>query len=142
MTYRLDHIHLRSADPGAAEAFYVHMFEAEALTPATVKGVERRTVRLAGTLLFIEQAPEDAACLPDPPVRGLEHFCLAVEGLMKLAEELRARGVVFAAEPRLARPGLRTAFVQAPDNVRIELVDRNAGTETYPDGKEQTGVDA
>jgi len=38
--------------------------------------------------------------------------------------ELKRRGAHFALEPRTIRPGVRIAFVQAPDNVRIELLER------------------
>ena len=38
--------------------------------------------------------------------------------------ELKRRGADFMMEPRAIRPGVRIAFVRAPDNVRIELLER------------------
>ncbi len=38
--------------------------------------------------------------------------------------ELTQRGAVFTVPPRTIRPGVRIAFVQAPENVRIELLER------------------
>jgi len=40
--------------------------------------------------------------------------------------ELKAKGAVFTREPTTVRPGVRVAFVRAPEGVSIELLDRNA----------------
>jgi len=39
--------------------------------------------------------------------------------------ELKRRGADIAVEPRTIRPGVRIAFVRAPDDVRIELLQRD-----------------
>jgi len=39
---------------------------------------------------------------------------------------LKRKGAEFLVEPKTARPGLRIAFLRGPDDVRIELIDRNA----------------
>ncbi len=36
------------------------------------------------------------------------------------------KGAAFAMEATTIRPGTRTAFLRGPENVSIELVDRNA----------------
>ena len=38
--------------------------------------------------------------------------------------ELKRRGASFKMEPRTIRPGVKIAFIEAPDNVRIELLER------------------
>jgi catechol 2,3-dioxygenase-like lactoylglutathione lyase family enzyme len=77
------------------------------------------------TVPFIDQVPENTPKAPRPPFIGIEHICLAVEGLDAAAAELRRKGVTFVVEPQELRPGLRYAFVEAPDGVRLELVDRS-----------------
>jgi lactoylglutathione lyase len=40
--------------------------------------------------------------------------------------ELKKKGAEFTMEPTTIRPGVRIAFIRGPQNVHIELVDRNA----------------
>jgi lactoylglutathione lyase len=40
--------------------------------------------------------------------------------------ELKAKGAEFTMEPTRIRPNVRIAFLRGPQNVSIELVDRNA----------------
>jgi catechol 2,3-dioxygenase-like lactoylglutathione lyase family enzyme len=56
---------------------------------------------------------------------GLDHFGLRVDDLDRTATDLKNRGASFALEPTTLRPGLRIAFLSAPENVRIELLERS-----------------
>ena len=47
-----------------------------------------------------------------------------MEDLDEAAADLRRRGAEFYSEPRLLRPGLKIAFVRGPDDVRIEILER------------------
>jgi lactoylglutathione lyase len=38
--------------------------------------------------------------------------------------ELKQKGVPFTMEPKTIRPGVRIAFLTAPQNVSIELIQR------------------
>ncbi|WP_449411154.1 VOC family protein [Methylobacterium komagatae] len=60
MTYRCDHVHLRSRDPVAAAAFYVEMFGARETDRIGGDTVQRVILDLGGLAVFIEQAPEEA----------------------------------------------------------------------------------
>src|SRR4051794_29854958 len=53
---------------------------------------------------------------------GLEHIGLAVTNIDAVCADLKARGAEFTVEPHSPRPGLRMAFVRAPENVRIEVL--------------------
>ena len=44
--------------------------------------------------------------------------------LIRLQPELKEKGAEFVREPVLLRPGIKIAFVRAPGDVRIELVER------------------
>ena len=39
-------------------------------------------------------------------------------------EELRSKGAEIVVEPHEIRPGVKIAFVRGPENVRIELLER------------------
>ena len=121
-----DHVHLRSADPDAAGAFYEAMLGAEHRARAETGGQLRVTVALAGVLLFIDRAEPGAAATPEPPVHGLDHIALTVPDLDAALDALKGRGVEIVSGPTDVRPGLRIAFLRAPDRVRVELLERRA----------------
>src|SRR5215212_9778237 len=87
-----------------------------------------RPHRLAGLNLFIEQVPPGTPTPPQPPHLGLEHTGVAVTSIDAVCAELKARGAEFVVEPHTSRPGLRVAFVRAPENVHIELLERSINT--------------
>ncbi len=123
--FRCDHVHLRSADAEATARFYTDMFGATPNFRRMADGMLRVAVDLGGLTLFIDQVPEGTPRAPRPPFIGIEHICLAVEGIDTAAAELRRNGVTFVVEPQELRPGVRYAFIEAPDGVRLELIDRS-----------------
>ncbi|MGL4284794.1 MAG: VOC family protein [Phreatobacter sp.] len=124
IAFSFDHLHLRSPDPVATARFYIDAFGAVETGRVDVKGALRVMVDLGGVTLFIEQVPADTPAPPAPPFMGIEHIGLGVSDIDAAAAALRARGVVFIQEPREARPGVRIAFVEGPERVRIELIER------------------
>ena len=125
-TYRYDHMHLRSRDVKTTAAYYHQMFDARIVESVQSDGKPRTDLDLNGLTIFIAPVPPDAAVPPAPaePYVGLDHFGLRVEDMDDAVAELKRRGASFTMEPRTIRPGVRIAFVRAPDNVRIELLER------------------
>ena len=124
--YRYDHMHLRSRDVKKTAEYYHRTFDARIVESVQSDGKPRTDLDLNGLTIFIAPVPPDAAVPPAPmePYVGLDHFGLRVEDMDDAVAELRRRGASFTMEPRTIRPGVRIAFVQAPDNVRIELLER------------------
>jgi len=88
-------------------------------------GSTRLDLNLSGQKVFIALAPPGkAADAPASPYLGLDHFGLTVNDIDAAVAELKAKGVVFTMEPATARPGVRIAFLTAPENVSIELIQR------------------
>ena len=125
-TYRYDHMHVRSRDVKKTAEYYRDMFDAEIVESIQSDGKPRTDLDLNGLTIFIAHVAPDAAVPPAPaqPYVGLDHFGLRVEDMDEAVAELKRRGAAFMMEPRTIRPGVRIAFVQAPDNVRIELLER------------------
>jgi len=119
-----DHIHLRSADPEAAARYYAEMFGATEKGRVLNGEALRVILDLGGLTLFVEQVPATTPAAPPPPFLGIEHIGLAVTGMDEVVRELKAKGAVFVVEPTYARPDIRIAFIQGPDNVRIEILER------------------
>lgn len=123
MTFRFEHLHLRSQDAVSAAGFYVETFGARELSRDGGATVTRVVLDLGGLTLFIEHAPE-AGPSATPPNRGIEHIGLAVDDLDGTVADLKRRGIAFVIDITDVRPGLRTAFLDGPDGVRIELLQR------------------
>ncbi len=123
--FTFEHIHLRSADPEATAKFYAEMFGAEIIRSAPA-GKPRIDLNLGGQVIFIAQvmAGDDTGPPPNSPYQGLDHIGLRVDDIDKTVAELKAKGVKFTMEPTTIRPGTRIAFLRAPENVSIELLQR------------------
>jgi lactoylglutathione lyase len=125
MRYTWEHIHLRSPDPQATAQWYSDKLGAEVIRTPQPDGSTRYDLDLTGQKIFIALAdPAKTGTSPQTPYMGLDHFGLTVDDLDKAVAELKAKGVAFTMEPRTARPGVRIAFLTAPQNVSIELIQR------------------
>ena len=125
--FTYDHVHLRSPDPDETVRWYQRMFGAEIIKSVMSNGLPRTDVKIGGVMFFIAQVPADAALAekPEGSFVGLDHMGLRVRDIDRVCEELKAKGAEFTVEPRTIRPGVRIAFVKGPQNVLIELLDRD-----------------
>jgi catechol 2,3-dioxygenase-like lactoylglutathione lyase family enzyme len=126
-TYTYDHIHLRTRDPEATAKYYQEMFGAKILELVQSDGQNRIDLDLNGLAIFIARvaADDNIPVPPADPHMGLDHFGFRVDNLDEAAADLKSKGAVFSLEPKDLRPGVRIAFVRAPDDVRIELLQRD-----------------
>ena len=125
VTYSYDHIHLRSREPMDTARYFNQMFGAEIKESIQSDGQSRVDIDINGLIIFIAKAEESTPAGPIAPYVGLDHFGLRVENLDAAAADLKAKGAEFSMEPKDLRPGLRIAFVRAPGDVRIELLERS-----------------
>ena len=62
---------------------------------------------------------------PEASYVGLDHLGLRVNNIDAVCSELKAKGAEFTVEPKTIRPGVRIAFVRGPQDVLIEILDRD-----------------
>ncbi|MFH1603917.1 MAG: VOC family protein [Pseudomonadota bacterium] len=121
-----DHVHLISKDPHAAARWYVDTLGGAIGASNEVHGAPQIQVLLGGTRVMVrgERTAERAADKAGLQW-GLDHFGLQVKGDFDgFCAGLRAKGVAFTMDPTQANPTTRIAFIQAPDGVSVELVNR------------------
>lgn len=123
--FNWEHIHLRSPDPEATAEWYRDKLGAEVIKSPQPDGSVRIDLSLAGQKVFIARAiPGKAADAPSSPYLGLDHFGLTVGDIKTAVAALKAKGVHFTMDVTTARPGVEIAFLTAPENVSIELIQR------------------
>ena len=125
--FAYDHVHLRSPDPDETARYYERMFGARLIKSVMSNGIERTDMELGGVSVFIAQAPSDAELSDrsEGSYVGLDHLGLRVRNIDSVCAELKAKGAEFTMEPKTIRPGVRIAFLTAPQNVSIELIQRD-----------------
>jgi catechol 2,3-dioxygenase-like lactoylglutathione lyase family enzyme len=123
--FTYDHMHLRSPNPEATARWYEQMLGAEVIR-SMQEGKPRIDLKLGGANIFIAPVTAGDGVNPPPttPYQGLDHFGLCVTGIDAIVAELKGKGVKFTKEATTVRPGVRIAFLRAPEGVSIELLDR------------------
>ncbi len=123
--FAMDHLHLLSRDAVAAGRFYEKMFDAKITISTGANGLPRCDVDINGQIIRVTTAAGDAGGPASGPHQqlGLDHIGLRVDNMDDAAARLEQRGVEFSRAPSTPRPGVRIAFIRAPDGVSIELVE-------------------
>ncbi|MFW5930674.1 MAG: VOC family protein [Desulfosalsimonas sp.] len=121
-----DHVHLISKNPQAAASWYEEKLGGRIVNTSEVGGAPQIVVSFKGASLIIrgqregEQASEKTALY-----WGTDHFGFSVNGDFDgFCSDLKNNGVKFTLDPVDFRPGVRIAFIEAPDSVSIELLQR------------------
>jgi catechol 2,3-dioxygenase-like lactoylglutathione lyase family enzyme len=125
--YWYDHVHLMSPDPPKTAQFYEQMFGAKRGDVRTFPdGRISVPLDLNGQSILILQ-PKDrtkSTTIAAANNYGLEHFGIRTDNLEAAVKDLKAKGVKFQQDVTVPRPGIKIAFLWAPENVLIELVER------------------
>ncbi|MBT8359379.1 MAG: VOC family protein [Deltaproteobacteria bacterium] len=124
--YHVDHLHLICPNIEETKNWYCEVFGGKVTFEGDFKGKQVYYVDVNGfSIIMIEQFPDqDPIPATIQTKEGLDHFGFAVEDMDAAVADLRAKGVKFVVEPMQVRPGLRIAYIEAPDKVRIELSER------------------
>ena len=125
-TVGFDHVHLVAQDPRAAAEWYVDKLGGKILRSIEMKGAPQVYISFGDAMILIRgQRPEEKAGGKPGLEWGLDHFGLRVRGDFDgFCAGLRSKGVAFSMEPTDINPTTRIAFIEAPDGVSIELLDR------------------
>ena len=70
---------------------------------------------------------EDPVPGSNDPRYGLDHFGFEVDDMDEAAAHLRANGATFICEPWTMPSGSTVAFIEAPDHVSVEIIQRPKG---------------
>lgn len=121
-----DHVHLVAKDPQATAAWYVDKLGGKIARSLNVKGAPQIYVSFGGFIVIVRgQRPAELATEKPGLQWGVDHFGVRVKGDFDgFCERLRKKGVTFGLAPTDFNPTTRIAFIDAPDGVSVELLNR------------------
>ncbi|MGI5835226.1 MAG: VOC family protein [Chloroflexota bacterium] len=127
LDYTFDHVHVFCTDLSKTERWFIDCLGAELIRRRELHGAPATDVRLAGVDIFLRgPMPGEIVGQVKRSQFGTDHFGLRVRDLDATIAELKRRGAEFDAEPRWVNPKLKIIFVKGPDDIRIELLQREA----------------
>jgi lactoylglutathione lyase len=128
MAYRINHIHLKAPDPRKTADWYVRAFNFQILGDEVRVFGDRfircesedggMAVNISGARTGETLGPGDASAH-----HGLEHFGFDSRNLETDIERLEGLGAALLEGPIQIPHGPRIAFLRAPDDTRIELIE-------------------
>ena len=126
MSHKFNHVHLKAADPEKTANWYVEAF-GFTIVNDSVRVYGDRFIRCQtadGVVVNISGARTDEQMASGNANAhwGLEHFGIEVGDMEAEISRLESLGAKLLEGPIDAQSGLRIAFIQAPDDVRIELL--------------------
>ena len=128
MPYRINHIHLKASDPRKTADWYVKAFAFKIVSDETrvfgdrfvrCQSEDGTPVNISGARTNERLGAGDASAH-----HGLEHFGFDSENLEVDIARLETLGARLLEGPIQNPNGPRIAFLKAPDDVRVELVER------------------
>ncbi len=130
MPYRINHIHLKASDPRKTAEWYVKAFAFKITSDETrvfgdrfvrCQSEDGTPVNISGARTNERLGPGDASAH-----HGLEHFGFDSDNLEADIKRLEGLGARLLEGPIEIPNGPRICFIQAPDDVRVELIQRRA----------------
>lgn len=129
MAYAINHVHIRSSDPHASASWYEKHFAARIVSDREVMpGTITVSMEVGGPVrLNISSRPSGSSggrAVAELNRLGLEHFGFDVEDLEAELTKLEDAGVRVVLPLTEVVGGTRLAYIEGPDDVLIELVQR------------------
>ncbi|MPZ45853.1 MAG: hypothetical protein GEV05_21195 [Betaproteobacteria bacterium] len=116
MTFKMNHVHLKTEDPAKTAQFYVDTLGAKIVSKNATGGYR---IDLHGLTLnvsrFLEQQKRDQKY-------GMEHIAIDTDELDDLVEKLKGQGIHIL-EETVVSGGRRVCFFEGPDGVQLEFIE-------------------
>ncbi|MCW5603245.1 MAG: VOC family protein [Burkholderiales bacterium] len=116
MTFKLNHLHLKTRDPEKTVKFYVDVLGAKLVGQSPRGGyrVDLHGLSLNVTDHFGDQTRDQQY--------GMEHIAIDTDELDALVAKLKAQGIEILEETTVSG-GRRVCFFEGPDGVQLEFIE-------------------
>ena len=119
MVHKIHKVAVVTDDVEGSVAFYTEKLGMEVMERFPTEGDQDFVFLKAGDITF-ELMPRKTMGAPE----GFHHISFKVESVDAACEELRAKGVKILAEPFDTGVGIRLAFFEGPNGLRLQLFER------------------
>lgn len=126
MSWQYDHTHFKCSDPEKTVAFFKENFGATEVSRWMSGTMAITTLDIGGLWYNFSPKRDDETVAPSSgPTYGVYHVAFKTKDLDAEAAKLKARGVKFTVDVKQANPTTKMAFVEGPDGLSIELLQRD-----------------
>ncbi len=123
--FAFEHVHVACKDPGAMERFFVDILGGRLVTKRTTNGFLNVEIAVAGALVFLRLLREGERIAERPQETGnLDHVGFRVRDIDEALRHLSQAGCRIVEGPVDWRDDLAFAYVEGPEGLIIELLDR------------------
>lgn len=125
MIVGLDHVHIICGDVEKAVKYFKDVFEGREVFRGELRGLPMIRMDVKGVIVALMGTNPNAGQLePGKGNRGLDHFGFRVRDLEKTVDDLKRKGTHVSVAPSVTPTGVKFAFIDGPEGIRIELVER------------------
>jgi len=123
---RFDHVHLVAKNPVQTAQWYADNLNGKIWKSLEVRGAPQVYVQFGDSYVIVRgQRPAESAGGKNGLEWGIDHFGVRIEGDFDVfCARLKQNGVRFSMEPTDFNETTRIAFIDAPDGVSVELLNR------------------
>jgi len=121
----LDHVHIMVVDLEKAVRYFEDFFGGKVEARTELRGSPMVRMMASGVYVNIHKTDsKDAAFVPGKGTPGMDHFGFVVKDLEKEVQALKKKGARFSVDFTHGAGGVKFAFIDGPDGIRIELIER------------------
>lgn len=121
-----DHIHYVSKNIEEMAKYFERIFGGKEIGRTEARGYPMIRMDVFGvTISFLGTEPNAGQLEPGKGSRGLDHIGFRVKNMDETLEDLKKKGVRVAIGPNVTPAGVKFAFIDGPEGIRVELVEKN-----------------
>jgi lactoylglutathione lyase len=121
----LDHVHIMCRNLEKAVQYFESLFGGKVESRTELRGFPMVRMHVQGVHVNLHKTDSKAAAFePGKATPGLDHFGFLVKGLERVVEDLKKKGGRFSVDFTQGAGGVKFAFIDGPEGIRIELIER------------------
>lgn len=126
MIIGLDHLHIYCGDLEKTAVFFRDVLGGKEISREKRPNTTLIRMNVQGVpIALMSVLPDSGQLDPGKGKRGLDHLGFMVKDIESTLEAMKKKGVQITQELTVMPSGVKMAFVEGPEGVRIELLERD-----------------
>ncbi len=120
-----DHVHMMFSNVEEAGKYFVNILGGREVGRGEIRGMPVIRVSVAGIIFILHTAdPKAPQFETGKGIRGLDHVGFLVKDIEQTVAEMKQKGAHFSQEVKITGGGAKFTFVDGPEGIRIELMEK------------------